>query len=356
MLRVAFLTVGDPQRKTGGYLYHARVFAGLPAYGIDLEQIVASEADLQSQLAAASGFGQRFNPGDYDLVMVDALARAVSAPWIAVWQTQRPLIAMVHELPSVAGGSQEYELEAPLLQADCLIAVSRHGQSILEGRGVPSERIRIVSPGCDRVTAILDLHNDFLGSQDEQSRVRVLCVAQWIERKGITDLLQAWSSNARPGAILELVGENDADPAYARQVWQLLHSCEQVQVRGVIDDPALAQAYASADLFVLPSRYEGYGMAYAEALSWGIPIIAYAVGPLPELIGAQAGLLVAPHDISALSDALDLLLQDAQQRTHMAAAARQRAATLPTWDDTTRAFAAVLDEIARSKPRAESGK
>ena len=336
MLRVAFLTVGDPQRKTGGYLYHARVFAELPQYGIQIEQIVASAAELQAQLLAAPQLGQVFEPLRYDVVIVDALARAVCAPWLASWQARRPLIAMVHELPSVAGGTQDDSLERPLLQADCLITVSRHGQAILEARGVPAERIRIVSPGCDRVPATL------LPISKEHTPLRVLCVAQWIERKGILELLQAWSSSPRPGAVLELVGETDADLAYTRAVYALLQSCQGVEVRGRIDDAALAQAYARASIFVLPSHYEGYGMAYAEALSWGLPIIACAVGPLPELIGSQAALFVPAQDRSALRSALDALLYDHQRRQAMALAARLRAAELPGWADTTRAFAQLI--------------
>ncbi|NJO82508.1 MAG: glycosyltransferase [Blastochloris sp.] len=116
---------------------------------------------------------------------------------------------------------------------------------------------------------------------------------------------------------------------------------------GAIDDTDLAAAYARADLFALPSRFEGYGLVYAEALAYGLPILACAVGPLPALIGAEAGLLVPPNDQAALNNGLRRLLHDPELRRAMAAAARRRAATLPTWDDTAAGFLRALREAAQ---------
>lgn len=122
-----------------------------------------------------------------------------------------------------------------------------------------------------------------------------------------------------------------------------------IVVSGAVDDAALARAYAAADLFALPSRYEGYGIVYAEALSFGLPVLACDVGPVPELVGGEAALLVPPGDGGALSEALDLLLGDAALRRRMSAAARRRAAGLPRWEDTTAAFRRVLWEAVEAR-------
>jgi glycosyltransferase involved in cell wall biosynthesis len=346
--QVAFVTVGDTSRMTGGYLYHARVFAGLRKEGIEVETLVASGAASAEQEAAAPRLGSRLDLRRFDAIIVDALARIVCAPWLDGWRASRPVVAMVHELPSIAaaaGGevAREQEFEEPLLRADRLVTVSDHGRSILRSRGVPAEHIRVVSPGFDH---LLPPHAGADHSAREDSLVRALCVAQWIPRKNILGLVQAWTVRKRPGTTLELIGEMDADPAYAASVRAAIAdaSDSSVHVGGPVDDAMLKAAYAAADLFVLPSRYEGYGIVYAEALAHGLPIIACDVGPVPEMVGEEAALLVPPDDVEALSGALDQLLGDPALQSRMSEAAYYRAEGLPRWEDTTAGFLRVLWE------------
>jgi glycosyltransferase involved in cell wall biosynthesis len=348
--KVAFVTVGDTSRMTGGYLYHARVFAGLRERGIEVETLVASGAAAAEQDAAAPRIGSRLDLWRFDVIIVDALARIVCAPWLDGWRASRPVVAMVHELPSVAaGGAREQEFEEPLLCADRLIVVSDHGCSILRNRGVPAERIRVVSPGFDHLLPT-DAGTEY--SARENSLVRALCVAQWIPRKNILGLVRAWTARKRPGTTLELIGETDADPAYAASVRAAIADApdSSVHVSGPVDDAALKVAYDAADLFVLPSRYEGYGIVYAEALAHGLPIIACNVGPVPGLVGEEAALLVPPDDVEALSGALDQLLGDSALRSRMSEAAYYRAEGLPRWEDTTAGFLRVLQEACVLRP------
>jgi glycosyltransferase involved in cell wall biosynthesis len=344
-VRVAFVTVGDTGRLTGGYLYNARVLAALRERGVEVEEIVPCGASPGEQ-EAASRSGLRLNPRRFDVIVVDALARIVCAPHLDRWRGERPVVAMVHELPSVAedAAGKEREYEEPLLRSDRLISVSEHGASILESRGVPAGRIRVVPPGFDRFSTDG-------GTPVRGGPVRALCVAQWIPRKGILDLVQAWALHERPGASLELIGETDADPVYAASVRAALAGASDASiiVNGPVDDARLGDAYAAADLFVLPSRYEGYGVVYAEALAHGLPVIACEVGPVPELVGEEAALLVPPGDVEALSGALDLLLKDAALRDRMSAAARRRAAELPRWADTAAGFLRVLYEAVAER-------
>jgi glycosyltransferase involved in cell wall biosynthesis len=119
---------------------------------------------------------------------------------------------------------------------------------------------------------------------------------------------------------------------------------------GQVDDASLGAAYEAADLFVLPSRYEGYGMAYAEALSFGLPVLACGVGPVPDLVGREAALLVPPDDAGALAEALDLLLGDQRLRYRMSAAARRRGAALPRWEETVSGLYEALREAVSRGP------
>jgi glycosyltransferase involved in cell wall biosynthesis len=350
-VRVAFVTVGDTERLTGGYLYNARVLLGLRENGVEIEEIVPCGASLEEQEESASRLGTALEPRHFDVIVVDALARIVSAPHLDRWRKERPVVAMVHELPSVAAPKavldREREYEEPLLRAEILISVSPHGASILEERGVPAARIRVVPPGFDRLPkgdgTELPVRND--------ETVRALCVAQWIPRKGIVDLVRAWTLHERSDSVLELVGETDADPVYAASVRAAIADATEgsITVSGPVDDAALAVAYATADLFVLPSRYEGYGVVYAEALAHGVPVVACNVGPVPEVVGEEAALLVPPDDVEALCGALDLLLNDAGLRDRMSAAARRRASELPLWEDTAAGFLRVLRELVAER-------
>src|SRR3954452_6590585 len=134
--KVALVTVGDTSRLTGGYLYHARVFAGLREEGIEVEEIVASGVSPTEQEEAAYRLGFLLDPQCFDAIVVDALARIVCAPWLDRWRAARPVAAVIHELPSVVATAgcrvaQEKEFEERLLRADRLIAVSNHGSSVL---------------------------------------------------------------------------------------------------------------------------------------------------------------------------------------------------------------------------------
>lgn len=350
-MRVAFVTAGDPGRRTGGYLYNARVLAGLRDRGHEVVEVVASGASPEAQEAAARGAGPLPEPGAFDALVVDALARIACAPHLDRYRAASPVVALVHELPSVAdpgASGRETGYEGPLLRAERLVAVSHDGARVLRDRGVPPGRVRLVSPGFDRLPRYEPSVSKNPGP------LRALCVAQWIPRKGIRELVEAWTSRERPGATLTLAGETDADPAYAATVREALAAGGRgVSVAGAVDDAALSGLYRSSDLFVLPSRYEGYGMVFAEALAHGLPVIAGSTGPVPDLVGPEAGLLMPPGDPGALSGALDRLLGDGDLRQRLSEGARRRARSLPRWQDTVDGFESVLREA--SFARAGSG-
>lgn len=340
-MRVAFLTVGDTTRRTGGYLYNARVIAGLRQRGVEVKEIVPCGAPPREQEEVIPRLERLLPPAAFDAVVVDALARVVAAPWLDRWRAAVPVVAMVHELPSVAAGDggsgYGRELEEPLLRVDRIVAVSEHGRGVLERRGAAPARIRVVPPGFDRLPRGT---RAVRGSRE----VRVLCVAQWIPRKGILTLVEAWKRLGGVGAVLELVGETDADRGYAAAVREAIGGDPSIVVRGAVGDEELAEAYRSADLFALPSRYEGYGMVYAEALAAGLPVVACRVGPVPELVGGEAAVLVPPGDAGALSGALERLVSDPALRERMSAAALRHAAGLSRWEQTIEGFLGVLRE------------
>ena len=110
---------------------------------------------------------------------------------------------------------------------------------------------------------------------------------------------------------------------------------------------ALAPLYTNADVFVLPSRYEGYGMVFAEAITHGLPIVATQAGAIPELVPTSAGVLVPIDDPIALAEALRRVILEPDLRSSLAAGARAAAAQLPCWQDSAGLIASALSQLQR---------
>ena len=119
---------------------------------------------------------------------------------------------------------------------------------------------------------------------------------------------------------------------------------ERIAVEGAVSAERLGSLYAEADLFVLASRFEGYGMAFAQAIAHGVPVIGTTAGAIPEAVPAGAGVLVQPDDVPGLVAALRRLIGDPDERARLAANAR--AAVLPTWEDSGKIFARVIERLS----------
>ena len=120
---------------------------------------------------------------------------------------------------------------------------------------------------------------------------------------------------------------------------------ERVSLVGDLDGPALNACYDGADVFVLATRQETYGMAVAEALARGLPVVATMTGAIPDLVGDGAGVLVPVEDTPALVEALSRVLDDADLRASLAEGAGRLRHRLPTWDETSEQMAAALDAL-----------
>jgi glycosyltransferase involved in cell wall biosynthesis len=164
--------------------------------------------------------------------------------------------------------------------------------------------------------------------------------------KGHDVLVDALASIAARGWSTTCVGSLDRDPAFAAAMRAAVADAGlsgRVRFAGACSDAELEELFRSADLLVHPSRSETYGMAVAEALAHGLPVIASHVGGVPEAVGCSSsgppGLLVPPGDPSALAGELRSWLGDADLRRRLRAAAAARRGTLPSWPDTAAAVA-----------------
>ena len=119
---------------------------------------------------------------------------------------------------------------------------------------------------------------------------------------------------------------------------------DRITLLGAVAAEEVAPLYGSADLFVLPSRFEGYGMAYTEAIAHGVPVIGTTAGAIPQTVSAEAGVLVAPDDVEALAGTLQRLIANRHERERLAAGAR--AAKFPSWSEQAALFARTLESLA----------
>lgn len=288
------------------------------------------------------------------VVVVDSITAWSVAPWMFI-RPAHPVAAILHQPPGGIGQpAVRTALQRPLDRAfyrrcDLLIAASRAlGGELVEGHGVPAGRICVVEPGCDvglAGTSPIDLQRG--------RRIGMLCVANWSANKGLLELLDALAGLPDGHATLHLAGSDDVDAAYTAKVRGRLGDPElreRVVVHGPLDRDAVANLYANADAFVLPSYVETYGTVYGEALSAGLPAVGWRSGNLPNLVtDGREGCLVAPGDVDGLRAVLDRLAVDGAWREQLAAAARRRGASLPTWDAAADAFFGALRTLAPAR-------
>lgn len=345
----AFAVPGNLATPTGGYAYDRRVIAELEHLGwqIDLVDIgegfpwpsSASRMAAQARLAAVA---------EGRIIVVDGLAFGALPEVAAQLRSCHPLVALVHHplaLESGLSAEQAAILRASertaLASATRVIATSAATvRRLSSDYGVPADRIIVARPGSDPVAVA---H----GSRD--GIVRLIAVGALVPRKGFDILIAALATLADLPWQLAIVGDRGRDPKTASQLDADIvrrNLGDRVAVLGAVSPARLEELYAGADLFALASRFEGYGMAYAEAIAHGLPVIGTTAGATPETIPAGTGLLVAPDDPGAFARALRRLIANAGERRHLAMAARAAARHLPTWQDSAKIFSFALEALA----------
>ena len=174
---------------------------------------------------------------------------------------------------------------------------------------------------------------------------RLLSVGTLVPRKGHDLLIAALAILQNLPWRLTILGDSERDPSTTAALRRAIAKAglgERIALVGAVSPSELQQHYIAADLFVLASRHEGYGMAYAEAIAHGLPVIGTTAGAIPEAVPEGAGVLVPPEDVPALAAALRRLLSDSAARYGLAQVARQAAPRLPRWRDSAALFATAL--------------
>ncbi len=348
MKPLAFAVPGDLDTPTGGYAYDKRMIAELKALGWDIEVIdLGNEFPRPSDAACEAAFAKlKAVPQGMPLV-IDGLAFGTMFVIARRLALRRKLVALVHHPLALESGLTP--AEAATFQKMERIALSAAGRTVTTSHttarvlmshyGVPERRLIVAPPGTDKVAPAR--------GSGGAGPLALLAVGALVPRKGYDVLVAALATLADLPWRLVIAGDRTRDPATAQRLEADIVRAglsARITLAGAVPDERLDALYDGADLFVLPSRYEGYGMGFAAAIARGLPVIGTDAGAIPETVPADAGILVPPDNVPALAAALYRLITDARERGRLAAAARSAAAQLFTWAESAVLFSRALEK------------
>lgn len=345
-----FVVPGPLEQRTGGYLYDARMVAGLRARGWSVPVHNLDGAFPAGDETARTALGDTlFGLDDGSRVIIDGLAMGGLPDPIHAHAARLRIVSLVHHpLADETGISEEergrYAASERRALAPCrgVIVTSEYTALRLEDFGVGRERVRAVPPGTEPAATAV-------GPAEGEAPV-LLCVATVTPRKGHDVLVTALERVRDLDWRCVCAGSLDRDPMFAAGVRARVSEAgleNRIEFVGEHAATELERFYREASVFVLASHYEGYGMALAEALARGLPVVSTTGGAIPHTVPADAGLLVPTGDADAFAEALRAVLDDRSNgqgsvRSRLGAAARRHADELPDWDESADAFAAAV--------------
>ncbi|MGH4023982.1 MAG: glycosyltransferase family 4 protein [Pseudonocardiaceae bacterium] len=352
--------IDDAAAASGGNVYDRRVCRGLPATGWAVQELAVAGAWPRPDATARASLGRALSTvPDGAVVLVDGLV-ACGVPDIVALQARRlRLVILVHlPLGDEAGLAPASAAELAALEREALHAASAvvatspwAARRLVTQHGLGADRVHVATPGVDPAPL----------APGTDGATHLLCVGSLSPTKG-QDLLVEALADVNDAADLpwscDLVGPLRRDPAHVAVIRCSIEGHglgERVRLTGPRMGAQLAAAYAAADLLVLPSRAESYGMVMTEALARGIPVLATAVDGVPETLGHDPdgrvpgkplpGMLVPPGDVTALAAALRRWLGEPVLRGRLRHCARERRGTLDGWEVTSRCVAGVLERL-----------
>jgi glycosyltransferase involved in cell wall biosynthesis len=346
--RVVFAVPGSLDQPTGGYAYDKRIIEELRALGWDVGILDLGSSFPRPDAKTRQAANDMLAKVDAEIpLVIDGLAYGVLPEAGAALGKSHKLIALVHHPLAFESGLPEADARAFLASESGALRHVRHvivtspatARLLTSDLGVAMENITVAKPGNDPA-------QPSRGSGEDC--VHLLAVGSIVPRKGYDVLVSALSELKDLPWRLSIVGDPTRDEACSRALdsdidrYGLRSRIERV---GAVSQLALAELYDRTDLFVLPSRFEGYGMAFADAIAFGVPVIAARAGAIPETVPAQASILVPPDDVPALASVLRRLLEDRAEREALRAHARASARALPTWRESAEIIARAIGTV-----------
>jgi glycosyltransferase involved in cell wall biosynthesis len=333
---------------TGGYRYDRRIIQELRLLGWQVDVAnVGNAFPFPSQEQRATALSILSAVPDACPIVLDGLAFG-ALPEAGKLGSRTPLIALVHQplaLDAGLGAAQVRSFrqsERAALAAASRVVVTSEATAriVIADYGVPHHRINVVRPGNDPSSTAV-------GSND--GTVRLVSVGSVIPIKGYDLLIAALATLTDLPWHLTIAGDRGRDPKAAAQLDADIEAYglgERIELLGAVPPECINQLYLASDIFVLASRFEGYGMALAEAIAHGLPVVSTNVGAIPNTVPVGTAILVPPEDAATLASAVRHLIENPHERQRLATNARATATQFPTWEESARLFAKAIEAVA----------
>ena len=348
-LRAAFIIPGDLGLPTGGYGYDRQVLKHAAAAGLELIHCPIPGGYPCPDPAALAGTAQAIAalPAGCPL-LIDGLAYG-AMPAAMIRAFDRPVVELCHHPLAVEPGLEAAtaarlhasERTAMALARAVIVTGQDTARMVARDFAVAADKITVALPGTERARR---------ARGSDSATPRIIAVGSVIPRKAYDVLVKAMASLTDLDWTLRIIGATAHAPDTVAEVETLIQALQlqnRIHLTGPMTAAQLDAAYDGADLFVMSSLYEGYGMVIAEAMARGLPIVATTGGAAADTLPPQAGLKVPPGENQPLAKAIRDMLTSPSLRSFFSDEAWRAGQALPSWEDTARTIARVIERTAR---------
>lgn len=344
-MKVGLIVYGDLDLVSGGNLYDRMLVEHLRHHGHDVDIVSLAHGSYARHLLQnfKLGLERRLARSGFDVLLQDELTHPSLFRFNERLRARGscPIVSIVHHLRSSEDHAQRQlewyrRVEKRYLESvDAFVFNSHTTRESVEFLLQKKTHNVVATPGGDRLRSELT-RDEVARRAGEAGPLRLLFVGNLIPRKRLHVLLTVLGEMRDAAWTLDIVGSTDVDRSYAREIEQQLQRLElapKVSLHGTLGGELLAERYRSAQMLVVPSSYEGFGIVYLEAMAFGLPVIAGAAGAADEIVEHDAtGFLVPPDDTFSLRLQLERAIDDRESLTQLSVKTLERFADHATWE------------------------
>ena len=339
---------GKLTTKTGGYYYLTRILAELSKVGWSGTPLSLGKYFPNPSSTTLTNAEKLLSTQPTEIpILADCLAWGVMDRCAQNLSSSHKIIPLVHHPLCLETGLSQtesntlFEKEQEVLSVSQKIITTSHDTSkcLQDMFHIPKSKIFVATPGTDQAKQANGRQEDKIG---------LIAVGSVTPRKGYDRLVKILKKLEHLPWQLEIIGDDTLDPKYTESIIKQIYELgltNRISLWGALPRAELNKFYDQSDIFVLATLYEGYGMAFTEAMVRGLPIIATGKGAVASTIPKEAGIVVETNDLTRFTSALSILLTDSNQRELYGKGAFEAGKKLPSWISTAENIAAVLNSV-----------